>query len=712
MPAVRLLFPFIAGITLCIEAPAGIHSLLIAACVLVAAVSVIIYVNVISSAVRVYKWRYVSGIAISLAMITLGYLVTFFNTDTNDPHHIANAEAAFIQKKASYIGVITDPVVIRDKTVSALIQLQRATGSDSSIYMEGKVMASIMKDSSSQTLQYGDKIVFAAVVTPYEDVKNPDQFDYKNYQSLHHIYHRVYLRYGDWKLAGRDHGNVLLAKIYELRSYLLSLIKQTVKGPNELAVATAIMLGYRDYINDEIMQAYTGSGVLHVLSVSGLHVAVLYYVLNLLLGWMDRRRRLQIIKGAMVIVIMLFYAGLTGLSPPVLRSVWMFTLITIAGLLDRDVSMYNVLAVSCLVLLIWDPYFIADVGFQLSYIAVVGIVYLYPLFHKILPAPSFTFRKPFILAGRILAYSYDFVWGMICVSVAAQIATFPVSLYYFHNFPNLFILSNLLVIPLSNFVLISGMAMFAIGWCHWLLTYVGWIFDHLLIALNAIVFWVDGLPLALTRGMVVSMFEMIIFYCVILLFCWFAADRRAKVLLTTLFFLLVLGTAFSIGSIRKDQVKKLMVYHVSSKKAIAFITQRQVYYDFDTAISNNETQMRYTVRDHWIHCGVEREQSIDSAKFASQLPYGRLYTINGKRIAVIDQQLAADNKAKLKADVVILSGNVRNAIEDIQSVLDFRELVFDTSNKPFHIKHWKEDCEKLKIRYHDCRDKAFEMDLN
>jgi competence protein ComEC len=484
-----------------------------------------------------------------------------------------------------------------------------------------------------------------------------------------------------------------------------------VTDTNALAVATAIMLGYRDYVTDEVMQAYAGSGVLHILSVSGLHVAVLFYVLNILLGWMDKKRKLKIMKGILVIIIMLFYAGITGLSPPVLRSVWMFALIITARLLNRDVSMYNVLAVSCLVLLIWDPYFIADVGFQLSYIAVAGIVYLYPMLHSLLPLPSFDFKRPFHFIARILTYLYDFIWGLVCVSISAQIATFPISLYYFHTFPNFFLLSNLLVIPLSNFVLISGMVLFAVGWCHTLLIYAGWIFDHLLIILNKIVFWVDALPFALTRGTVISPTEMLLCYITIIMVCWFIGDRRAKVLLATLSCALILCTAFSMSSIKKDNTQKLMVYSVPGKKAIAFIIRRQVYYDFDSALIRNEMLMRYNIRDHWWSCGVEKQKSMDSVPPGHKISFGAIYAINDKHIIVIDKNIDDTINAKLQVDIVILSYGARCAISDITRNIDFKEIVFDSSNKPSQIKRWVEDCKKIKIKYHDCGKKAFEIDL-
>jgi len=219
------------------------------------------------------------------------------------------------------------------------------------------------------------------------------------------------------------------------------------------------------------------------------------------------------------------------------------------------------------------------------------------------------------------------------------------------------------------------------------------------------------LPFALSRGMVVSASEMILLYIVIVMVCWFIADKRVKVLLATLTCMLVLCCAFSIGSIKKDNTKKLVVYSVSGKKAIALIIQRQVYYDFDSALIHNENLMRYNIRDHWWQCGIERETSLDSMKSGNELPYGKLYMVNGKRILVLDKELSYNSNAKINADVVILSGNTKNTIEEIKRNIDIKDLVFDSSNKPYQLKQWKEDCEKMKIRYHDCRAHAFEMDL-
>ncbi|MCW3126244.1 MAG: hypothetical protein JWO03_1902 [Bacteroidetes bacterium] len=702
MPVVRLLLPFMAGIGICI----GLDTILLFfLLLLVICLGAIIYINQLKETVNVYRWRYASGIAISMVMLSAGYVVTYFNTERLNPHHFSTLN---VGDEVLYKGIIADPIVVKEKVVNALIEIKVLSRDDSSQVVSGKVLASLVRNERSEALRYGDEIIFTGKVKEYDEPKNPDQFNYKRYQSLHHIYHRVYLNTDEWRVTSGGHGNFLLSKIYQVRTYFLSLIKREVSGENELAVATAIMLGYRDYVTDDVIQAYAGSGVLHVLSVSGLHVAVLYFVLNILLGWMDRRRRLQIIKGVLVIIIMLFYAGITGLSPPVLRSVWMFSLITIAVLLDRDVSIYNVLAVSCLLLLLWDPYYITDVGFQLSYIAVVGIVYIYPMLFDLIENTNIL-RTKMGWINFSANWLMRWTWGLICVSIAAQIATFPISIFYFHQFPNYFLLSNLLVIPLSNFVLISGMLLFVTGWSERLLSYVGWVFDHLLVALNKVVFGIDALPFALSKGVVLTSFEMILSYAVILMVCWYLADRRAKVLITGLSLLLILCTSFSIHNIGNQNKRELAVYSIKGMKAISVIDKGAVYYDFDSALIHDDKLMRNNILNHWYASGVKAQVSLDNMSGCYTLPFGKIFEVEGKRILAMDNKIRVPPDVKLKVDVLILSkgaGSIRESSDHIS----FSQVVFDTSNRPKQIIKWIAECDELKIKYHDCRERAFVME--
>lgn len=670
--------------------------------ILLAAFAFLLWYNRGSEVTTVYRWRYVAGGSVVAIMLSLGYTVTWLNTDTTaqwDMSHLA-------MPATEYEGIITEPPVLKEKTINALITICDISTGDTVIPRSGKVLASIVRNEKSEALHYGDRVTFRGAVKEYDLPKNPDEFDYRQYQALHHISHRVYLQPGTWRVVASGQGSVLLSRIYAVRAYFLTLIKKYVHGENELAVATALTLGYRDYVTDDVMQAYSASGVLHVLSVSGLHVGVMYFVLNLLLGWMDKKRRTEILKGIIVITVMIFYAGLTGLSPPVLRSVWMFSLITMAKLMDRDVSIYNVLGVSCFCLLVYDPYYIADVGFQLSYIAVAGIVLIYPMIFGLVEDTDLLKRNmPYI--SRPVNWLWRWTWGLLCVSLAAQIATLPLSLLYFHNFPTYFLLANLVVIPLSNFVLVAGMLLFCVGWLPYVSDIAGWLFDHLLLWTNQAVYAIDHLPLALTKGIMVSSVEMLLLYAFIALVLWFLYDRRAGVLIATLSVLLVLCTAFSYNTIRNDKLHEICVYFIRGQKTISIIARGTVVYDIDTAVLHNEKTMRYHIRDHWYAAGIAQEKCMDSAKECLVLPCGKAYTTAGKRLLIIDKPVTSAPSTVLHVDVLVISAGYSGSIDDLRQYAQWDSLVFDTSLKPKQLGKWKEECDIAALPYHDCNEKAF-----
>lgn len=699
MPMVRLLLPFMAGIGIAIASPALLLPALI---LLLVALALLLGYNMLSDVAAVYRWRYAAGLSVVAIMLALGYTVAWLRTDTNDSAHLAHLAVA----AEEYEGIISEPPVLKEKTINALIQIRAISAGDTVLPCGGKVLASILRNEKSERLQYGDEVIFHGVVKEYDPPKNPDEFDYRQYQALHHIYHRVYLQPGTWRIAAHDQGHVLLSRVYAIRAYFLSLIKKYVPTESELAVATALTLGYRDYVTDDVMQAYSASGVLHVLSVSGLHVGVMYFVLSLLLGWMDKRRKTEILKGIIVIAVMIFYAGLTGLSPPVLRSVWMFSLITIAKLLDRDVSIYNVLGVSCFCLLLYDPYYIADVGFQLSYIAVAGIVLIYPMIFGLVEYTDVLKRNiPYI--SRMVNWLSRWAWGLLCVSLAAQIATLPLSLLYFHNFPTYFLLANLVVIPLSNLVLVAGMLLFCVGWLPYVSDSAGWLFDHLLLWTDQVVWAIDHLPHALTRGIMVSPPEMVLLYAFIALLLWFAYDRRAGVLIATLSVLLVLCTAFSYDTIRRDTFHEICVYSLRGQKAISIIARGRVVYDFDTAVLHNDKTMRYHIRDHWYAAAITQETALDSAKECLILPYGKVCAVAGKRLLIIDRPVAVGPAVPLPVDVLVISAGYTGSIESLRQYARWSRLVFDTSLRPRQLRQRKEECDTACLPYHDCNDKAF-----
>jgi hypothetical protein len=179
----------------------------------------------------------------------------------------------------------------------------------------------------------------------------------------------------------------------------------------------------------------------------------------------------------------------------------------------------------------------------------------------------------------------------------------------------------------------------------------------------------------------------------------------------TLTTVLLLSTSFSIHSINKDKTQKLIIYNVTGKKAIAFIMQRKAYYDFDSALANNEMLLRYNIKENWWHCGVNADIPIDSTNIVTATAYGKSYSLCQRKITLIDKPLTVDSSTILNTDVLILSADVNTTINDLKKKIDFKYLVFDSSCKPKRIQSWIEECNKYKLNYYNCREKAFELDL-
>ncbi|MBL7778879.1 MAG: ComEC family competence protein [Chitinophagales bacterium] len=669
-----------------------------------------------------YKWRVWQGAGVNLALVSFAYCWTWIYAAKNHPSHFQN-----VSYNDSYVvAVIQEPPIAKEKIISTVAEVKTVFGNDTMINTSGKLLINLPKTETTKQLQYGDEVIFRGDIQEFEAPKNPEEFSFKLYQSFHNIYHRVFLQDNTWQLTGRNLGNPVFTAVYAVRNNFLKKIEHYVTEPNNLAVASAIMLGYRDYMNADVVRAYSGSGALHVLSVSGLHVGIVFLMLNFMLKWMDKRgRKIQITKSVLIILLIWFYALLTGMCPSVLRSATMFSMLQVGILFKRHTNIYNTLAASIALLMLFNPFIITEIGFRLSYAAVLGIVYLHPIISSQLlivdvrrrPKAQNVNEKIFSfiqydLCGFIRYKVPDFFWQITAVSLAAQIATFPIGLYYFHQFPVMFLVSNWLVIPISNLILFSGTALFAVADIMYLGDAVGWCFNALITATNFLIFKVDSLPYALIESISISMIELGLIYLLIALLCLLYETKSAKALLAFLAVVLILSSLFVFEIVQRDNQRIFAVYHVPRQSAIAFIEKSRCSTLFDEKLKSNYSAMLFHIKHHWWSCGVKHH--TDTPAFVDVL-IGKWITFNGKSILLIDSPLPDWKNfptQKLQADYVVLSHSPKLYINKLLNYVDTRLVIFDTSNKDWRVKYWKTDCEKLNLNYWNVADKgAFVADL-
>lgn len=508
-----------------------------------------------------------------------------------------------------------------------------------------------------------------------EGPKNPEEFNYKAFQERKGIAAHHFLREGDYELLGIEKQRWYLRLAYSMNTYANEVFEKHIEGSDEMAVAQAMVIGQKDELTQELRQSYATAGAIHILAVSGLHVGILFLLLKYLFGWMLRLPNGKVWFSIVVILCLWLYALFTGFSPSVTRATLMFSVIQVGLITRREKNSINTIAFSALVLLIIKPSWIFEVGFQLSYLAILGIVILFPYINRL-------WRPRYILVQKL--------WQLSIVSISAQLFTFPLSVYYFHQFPNYFLLTNPIVTVLSTVILFSGVGLLIISWIPYFSEAAGWVLDTSLTFLNESVAWIEKLPSSKMAGLYLDSTEMIILYSILLfglLFLFKKHPSYFKIAATLCMLFMLLGI-YNFWY-KKDQ-KKLVIHYVPKSVAISFIDHQKVTLMADSATLADDRVYGFHFKNYYDALSLsEREtETVDSEE---QLTL----SIDGEKILWLKtytRGLVTD-----EFDKVLISNN---AVYDLQKKFKTlpKHIILDDTNSFYRVKKIKEDSEKLGIK--------------
>ncbi len=691
-PLVRLLIPFLLGILFAVYLPFYISNILFYCSILFCLIAAIVLIPKLNISYRKSFWF---GVLINISLFIFAYQLTIYKTQKFSISHFSNSDLG----NSILYARLADSYIEKEKSLKAIIEVLAVKETKGWRKCSGKALVYFKTDSSALDLKYGDELLLSVEFKEVVKPQNPGEFNYKRFLSFHHIYHQAYLNSDDCKSLNQNSGNAILKSSIGLRNYLLDVLKQNKLTGDELSVGAALLLGYTDKLDADIISAYSSTGALHVLSVSGLHVAIVYIVFSWLLVFLDKHKNGRIIKAVLLILFLWFYAALTGLSPSVLRAATMFSFIIVAKATNKHTNIYNTLAASALFLLLINPYLIMEVGFQLSYLAVIGIVYIQPKIYEW-----------FELDNWLL----DQVWTITAVSIAAQIATFPLGLHYFHQFPNYFLLSNLIVIPVSTLIIYLGIALFSFSTIPLFVKYLAIIFTWLIWFLNASVKWIESLPFSLLQGISISVLETWLLYGLIILFLFYLSNRKYSFLIYSLSFCVVILISQVIEQQIQFNQRKIVVYNIAKTTAIDFVNSKQNILLTDSVFAKNDSRLLFHVKHNWWDLGMN-ESKIISDNFINNNLYVRNNFIRffDKRLFVLNKAIQINSTSKMNLDYLIVGNNQKMSIENIRNIFRVKTIIFDSSNSEYRIKQWKAECEELNQEYCSTMDKgALEININ
>ncbi|NVO20476.1 MAG: ComEC family competence protein [Bacteroidetes bacterium] len=641
-----------------------------------------------------YSNRWFFGVLGNVFLVLMGINIVNLNKINHDPLHFSN----FGNEK--FLATVADLPREKEHSWKVILNVNTVIIGNRSKAVRGKLLTYFAKDSLLKIPCYGDLFIFQAKIIPVPLPQNPGSFNYKRYLEHTGIYHQVYLRRSEWKLLKSYSGLSLKSLSLRIRAYSMGVLQRSNLDGKELAIASALLLGQDEVLDSDTRSEFSSAGVVHILGISGLHVGIIYLVLNFFLRFLDKRRNGLIAKQALVILLIWFYALVTGLSPAALRSAAMFSFVSLGNLGKRNVHIINSLATSALVLLLYDPFLVTNIGFQFSYIAVIGIILFHPTLYGI-------WQSRFWLLNQ--------AWNLTAMSLAAQFVTLPITLYYFHQFPVYFLPANLIAIPLSNLIIYTGMAVLGTSFLPLLSYWLGSLTSLLIRILGISIHFIERFPLSVIRDIPYDLPNVLSYYLLIGICILYIKFRKKSYIYSASFVILALVSWNTYQKIRIATQEKFVVYSFNKYSALGLISGSKCLLLADSAILLNTRLKALNIHSSDVYLGIQTYNELSISNYSSvvdrsvsAIVYSQdsvLYLRKSKfLIAIISGHPSRKiTIPTMQLDALVVRNNAIIPAKELVNFYKIKVVILDTSNNYATIKKWRETCWVAGIQLYDVR---------
>lgn len=611
------------------------------------------------------------GILAYLCMVGVGMTSYNLQDETLRPQHYTNQNSS--DNYNSIVLKIKErlkPDTYNDKYIASIL-----TFNDQEAL--GHVLVNVRRDSISVQFNVDDVFYTKTELKTIQNPLNPHQFDYRKYLELDQVYHQVYLntnsisKLSDSKSTIYGYADALRTKIN------IKLIEAGFKD-DALSIMNALLLGQRQTIDKTVYNNYVNSGTIHILAVSGLHVGIILWILNFLFRPLLYLKYGHFIRPFILVCILWSFAIIAGLSPSVTRAVTMFSVISIAMHLKRRTNIYNTLVISAFVILLFKPTFLFAVGFQMSYLAVLGIVSVQPIIYSLWKPKYWLINKP---------------WEIFTVTLAAQAGVVPISLYYFHQFPGLFFISNLVVIPFLGLILGFGLLVIALALFNALPDFVVIVYSYIIDSLNGFIAWVAQFEDFLFRDIPFTLLQVMVYYMLIVALIQVYKFRNFKWIAISLIAIIGLQSVYFYNNY-KTQYNAYVIFNKSRYSMIGLKANKKltVYHNLDSGNLKSD----YAIKNYKVG---ESLDIINSDSLQS------VYQYKDKLILAIDS-LSIYKGITFKPNYILLRNSPRLNLSRVIDSLKPQLIIADASNYKSYLKRWKATCEHKKIPFHQTNEKG------
>lgn len=537
--------------------------------------------------------------------------------------------------------------------------------------LRGKSILNVKKDALRSIFKVDDVFSTSATFSDINGALNPNQFDYKNYLEKQYIYHQISVDHHQL-LPVSSKAHSVFGFAARLRHRINSKLVMYQFQPDERALINALLLGQRQDISPEIYDSYSKAGAIHILAISGLHVGIILLLLNTFLKPLEYLKHGKLIKTGLIVAILWSFAIVAGLSASVTRAVAMFSIVAIGMNLKRPTNIFNTLAMSMFFLLLFKPMFLFEVGFQMSYLAVISIVAFQPLFVRLYQPTFWPVKK---------------LWQIFTVTLAAQLGVLPLSLFYFHQFPGLFFLSNLVIIPFLGVILGFGILIILLALIGNLPLWMAELYGNIISLMNKFIEWIAIQEQFVVTEISFSLLLMLSAYLFILSLFFLLKKLNFKKLSLLMISVLIIQSVLIVEK-QQHQTSEFVVFHKNKQSLIGLK-------------SHSKLQLWHSLEGkHLMGDPIIKNYKIgNSIKAIHQDSLQNLYILQNKLLLVIDSE-GIYKVPQLHPNYILLRNSPKINLTRMLDSLNPELLIADGSNYKSAAMRWERSCQKQKIPFH------------
>ncbi len=607
--------------------------------------------------------RFVTTILTAIIFFNIGVFSVFITDDTNYDsyyqHHLKAEENVILKIKK-----ILKSGNYSDKYEAEVIQIQQQK-------TIGIVLLNVQKDSLYNSLKVDDLIDLKPEFLAINPPLNPHQFNYKCYLAKQGIHQQIFTENNRFLIL-KSQSTTLVGLSAKFRDLVQESLKKYYFKEDELSVINALLLGQRQGISKELIANYSRAGAIHILAVSGLHVGVILLMLSFIFKPLERIQNGKYLKTIIIIFLLWVFAFIAGLSASVVRAVTMFTFLAVGLSFKKKNVVFFSLVSSLFFLLIIKPMFLFDVGFQLSYLAVFGIIWVQPKLYQLIQAKV-----------KIL----DKIWQLFTVSIAAQIGILPLSIYYFEQIPGLFLASNLVIIPFLMYILLGGILVIITSLLNILPQFMADLYGVVISLMNNFVSWISHQEAFLFKEISISFLWMLAWYALIVFSVDFLIQKKQKKLIAVLIAILGVQSIYFYETKKNKNKEELIVFHKSRSSIIGERTGEKLLLQHD--LDSIEFKDNFSIKSYRVSERISKTKAVNFNNFIQ---------FTNKNILLVDS-LGVYQFRDLKNPIILLQYSPKINLERLIKTIKPSQIIADGSNYKSYVFRWEETSNKQKTPF-------------